>query len=324
MFNTTCKLLPGAQPSGQKMARGLIQWLAITLTGMKTYARILILLITLLPISAFAQQQGPYSPSSTENQPLASCSICTGAIWDSTENVSAIDGQFASVTLDPYLNCFQSACYRSRYLTCYNFGFNIPANAVIEGVSIDVAGIPSSNGSVRDCTIVLRRDNLNNLYGTNMASTTPWNTNQPDHSYGSSTELWGLTWTPADVNSPDFGTYIKLYNPTANQKSAYIDAVYITVTYSIGMNTFSATSSPQTVTAFHDAANQTLNITTNFPANTDCEILVTDVLGKTVLRQNISAGDATSVRIETAFLVPGIYTCTVTSGSKAYTIKFVK
>jgi hypothetical protein len=280
---------------------------------------IILLLLFVCPVMASAQQDGPLSPGATENQPLATCLICTGATWDSTDNIMAADGQFSSVTLDPYLTCFQTTCYRSRYLTAYNFGFNVPANAVIEGITVDVLGLPDQNGTVRDCTIALRRDNLNNLFGNNMALNTPWNVNQPLHSYGGADDLWGLAWTPADVNSPDFGTYIKLQNTSPASHTVDIDAVYITVNYSIGMETFSVTSSPQAVTMNYDATQSSLHLTTLSSATT--HIIVVDMTGRVCIAQDVAEN---SVNIDLSSLAPGVYTAVAEQGNEVVTKKFVK
>lgn len=283
-----------------------------------------IIAFTLMPFTVFAQQDGPNAPASTENQPLSSCTMCSGADWDSTENVVALDGQFASVTLQPYLNCFQSSCYFSRHLTCYNFGFNIPPTATIDGVSITVAGVPDANGAIHDRTIQLRRDNLNNLYGTNMAGNQPWNVNQPDHTYGSATELWGLTWAPADVNSSDFGCYIKLDNGSSNAHTVSVDAVFITVSYSIGLNTFSVTSSPQQVSIYNDATTQTLNVGVNLPSNSDVDITIVDLTGRACFTQRVNTTYGSAIAISTEFLTPGVYTCVVISGETRFSQKFVR
>lgn len=280
---------------------------------------VIVLFLLFCVVTLPAQQDGPYAPTATENQPLASCAICTGALWDSTENVSAADGQFSSVTLDPYLNCFQSTCYRSRYLTCYNFGFNIPANAVIEGVTIDVFGLPDANGAVRDCTIALRRDNLNNLWGNNMAGNSPWNVNSPQHTYGAQDDLWGLAWTPADVNSVDFGTYIKLQNTSNQFHSVNVDAVFITVTYSLNMEVQSVTSSPQAVTMNYDATQTALNVA--MLSSSPSHITVIDMTGRVCM---ITDAENNSVQIDLSSLAPGVYTCVVEQGGEVFTRKFLK
>lgn len=286
---------------------------------------IVLLLLLLCAVVLPAQQVGPNSPTSTENQPLESCLICTGAIWDSTQNISAVDGQYSSVTLDPYLNCFQTTCYRSRYLTAYNFGFAIPQNALIEGVTVDVLGVPDANGAVRDCTIALRRDNLNNLWGDNMAQGAPWNVNNPQHSYGAGDDLWGLTWTPADVNSADFGTYIKLQNTSNQFHTVNVDAVYITVTYSINMEVYSVTSSPQAVTMNYNAAQTALNV--SMLSSSPSHITVVDMTGRVCISQDANFGSAQSdntVVIDLSSLAPGVYTVVVEQGGEVFTRKFLK
>ncbi len=280
---------------------------------------VILLLLLLCTAVMNAQQEGPNLPGSTENQPLVSCTICTGAVWDSTDNISAVDGQFASVTLDPFLTCFQSTCYRSRYLTAYNFGFNIPQNAVIEGVTIDVIGVPDANGAVRDCTIALRRDNLNNLYGTNMAGNAPWNVNNPQHTYGAPDDLWGLTWTPADVNSPDFGTYIKLQNTSNNFHTVDVDAVFITVNYSLNMEVHSVTSSPQTVTMNYDALQTALNVT--LLSSAPSHITITDMMGRVCVQQDAQEN---TLQLNLTALAPGLYTVVVEQDGEAVSGKFVR
>lgn len=280
---------------------------------------IILLIFLLFPALFFAQQEGPNAPSATENQPLVTCLICTGAVWDSTDNIAAVDGQFSSVTLDPYLTCFQSACYRSRYLTAYNFGFNVPANAVIDGVTVDVVGVPDANGAVRDCTIALRRDNLNNLYGSNAAISTPWNENQPLHSYGASDDLWGLAWTPADVNSSDFGTYIKLQNTSNQFHTVDVDAVFITVTYSIGMETHSVTSSPQSVAMNYDATQSTLSVT--MLSSAQARITIIDMMGRICIQQDV---ENNSALIDLSMLAGGVYTAVIEQNGEVYPKKFLR
>jgi predicted transglutaminase-like cysteine proteinase len=284
---------------------------------MKRLTILILLLASALALPA--QQEGPYLPTATENQPLESCTICTGAVWVNTDSVTAVDGQCTKVTLDPYLNCFHTACYRSRYLTCYNYGFNIPQNAVIEGVAIDVIGVPDANGAVRDCTIALRRDNLNNLYGVNMAVNAPWNVNNPLHTYGASDELWGLTWTPDDVNSSDFGTYIKLQNTSASFHEVSIDAVLITVTYSINMEVHSVTSSPQSISMNYDAEQSAMNI--SLLSSAPAHISVVDLAGRICLVQDIAEYSA---RLDLVTLPTGMYMVVVEQNGTMRAQKFVK
>jgi hypothetical protein len=50
--------------------------------------------------------------------------------------------------------------------------------------------------------------------------------------YGGPEDLWGETWTPADLNSEDFGVALNaIYTDTAGNGRAYVDIVYVTVNY---------------------------------------------------------------------------------------------
>jgi hypothetical protein len=62
---------------------------------------------------------------------------------------------------------------------------------------------------------------------------TPWT--GPEYAnvdYGGPTDLWNETWTPADLNSADFGVALSaIYTDTAGNGRAYVDIVYVTVNY---------------------------------------------------------------------------------------------
>jgi hypothetical protein len=52
-------------------------------------------------------------------------------------------------------------------------------------------------------------------------------------SYGGAYDTWGVSWTPADVRSIDFGISIapKYTGPVAGNERAYIDSVRVVVFY---------------------------------------------------------------------------------------------
>ena len=54
--------------------------------------------------------------------------------------------------------------------------------------------------------------------------------------YGSTSDLWGTTWTAADINNSDFG--VALAANSTNARIAYVDYMQITVTYTV--NEFSS------------------------------------------------------------------------------------
>lgn len=62
--------------------------------------------------------------------------------------------------------------------------------------------------------------------GSNLASTAAWSTSDAVMSYGGPTELWGRTWTIADINAPDFGAAL---STLVQNGTAHVDHFQITV-----------------------------------------------------------------------------------------------
>lgn len=66
------------------------------------------------------------------------------------------------------------------------------------------------------------------ITGNNLAYTvSPWNTADTYTSYGSSSNLWGTTWTVADINASNFGAVL---SASVNNGTAQVDHMRITVT----------------------------------------------------------------------------------------------
>ena len=270
---------------------------------------------------------GPNTPGTTENQPLALCAPCSGAIWNNTSNVSSQDGIYSDVLLQNHLNCFQSSCFRSRYLTCYKFGFSILANAVVEGVRLNMIGSADIPAAVLDCTIVLGYDNLSPS-GTNMASPLSWPTSDSNRAYGGPGQSWGLTLTPADINSPLFSAFIKVYNISALTPTVSVDAVALTVYYTLpsALGVFSQTQSPQTLSVYTDYSSSALSVVFSSPPDgSKAAICLYNANGQKCFSSEfaVSPGTVSEQRISTANLQPGIYLCTVLTGSRVYSAKAV-
>src|SRR5581483_11714172 len=144
------------------------------------------------------------------------------------------------------------------YLDVKNLGFNIPSNATINGVYVDVSDYAVSrddDSSVCDNVIQLIEGGV--AQGANKAWTCWTYPDFPpdDTYYGSSSDLWGLSLTPADVNSSNFGVRVQgssvIY--TYNVKAG-VDFVTVTVYYTVppvttyDSGTVSVTVNSQTAT----------------------------------------------------------------------------
>jgi Tfp pilus assembly protein PilX len=80
--------------------------------------------------------------------------------------------------------------------------------------------------------------------GNNKASATAWTTSPVAVNYGSSADLWGTTWTAADLNAGNFGLRFAAKNVGAGTATASLDYVTITVNYDDDTNGIGASGSP--------------------------------------------------------------------------------
>lgn len=119
----------------------------------------------------------------------------------------------------------------SNYLKATNFGFNIPLDAIITGVTVNVERSGSLLNAITDNSIKLVKGGT--ISGNEKASANLWPTTDAIATYGSSTDLWGLTLTPVDINNPNFGVAISASATLAG--TASIDFISISVDY-LGSN----------------------------------------------------------------------------------------
>jgi hypothetical protein len=100
--------------------------------------------------------------------------------------------------------------YYSRYLYASNFGFHIPGNAVINGITLDIQRQPEGSSTAQDSIVRLVKEN--NPSGSNRANHAPWPLNPAFATYGSPGDLWGCAWTAHDINAASFGVYFSASN----------------------------------------------------------------------------------------------------------------
>jgi Tfp pilus assembly protein PilX len=103
-----------------------------------------------------------------------------------------------------------------------------------------------SNGALKDDTVQLLKAGA--PVGSNKASSSTWGTSSSTITYGSSSDLWGTTWTAADLNASDFGLRFTAKNVAAATATASLDWVTVTVTYNDDTNGIGTVSTP-----IHDA-----------------------------------------------------------------------
>ncbi|MEN9323885.1 MAG: hypothetical protein RL699_1665 [Bacteroidota bacterium] len=147
--------------------------------------------------------------------------------WGTPGNITAAGTPYATMSV--------AANATTNYLRATNYGFTIPANATIQGISVSI------NKSSSGTTSPFLRDNVVSLVKagtiqtTNKALTgTNWsNSGLAVVNYGGAADLWATTWTPADLNNANFGVVLAASNSNANARTATVDYIRVTVSYSI-------------------------------------------------------------------------------------------
>ncbi len=137
-----------------------------------------------------ATSSGPRSPGT------AALESNGGTTWNNPNNILTSNNGYASVSLNGE---------NSDNLLATNFGFSIPGNSTINGIVAEVERKSSSLVfPITDNSVNIIKSN-GSLGSVSKASGTSWLTGDVYASYGSSSDLWGETWTPADINNPNFG-----------------------------------------------------------------------------------------------------------------------
>lgn len=177
-----------------------------------------LLLLAALAISpAFAESQGPNSPGVIE----------TPAGFTSPDEAKVEDDVFAygNGTL-------------GNGLSAKSFGFSIPEGAIINGILAQVKRKSNySDGSRYSCDGFVKL-NLGEESSEDKADYTPWPLESTWASYGGPNDTWGRSWTPAQVNDPDFTfTFLVSVFSWPPVAYAYIDHMKVTVYYSMPVPT---------------------------------------------------------------------------------------
>ena len=85
------------------------------------------------------------------------------------------------------------------------------------------------NGTLSDHTVQLLKAGA--PVGNNKATATIWSTSSTTVNYGTTSDLWGTTWTAADLNASNFGLRFAADSAGGATATASLDWVSITVTY---------------------------------------------------------------------------------------------
>jgi hypothetical protein len=156
----------------------------------------------------------------------------TGSVaWSNPGNVTADDASVATAVLPGPHDL-------SHYLKATNFGFAIPVGATINGIEATVERSSDGAGIQVDSIVSLVKGGV--IGAVNRAVFTSIPGSSTAKTFGSPSDLWGVTLTPADVNAANFGFVYAGGEGTF--KTISVDRMNITVYYTLNNGIKLATS----------------------------------------------------------------------------------
>jgi len=176
-------------------------------------------LFVFFPELVLALTAGPNTASTASN---INCVSCTD--WTSPGAVTSSDNSYATVPL--------ATTYESSYIKATNFGFSIPGGATIDGILVEWE-VSVTDDLEPSYDIEAKIVKGGTIGSVDRSSGTAYTATDTFLIHGSVSDLWGETWTPADINSSTFGAALRsvTYSASSNVR---VDSVRITVTYTAG------------------------------------------------------------------------------------------
>jgi len=161
---------------------------------------------------------------------LTSAGAGSGSNWTTPGNITASDDSRAQYNLTAQERLISSA-----------HGFSLPAGSTILGIEVLIEGNGASATAVdRQIDVALTKDGTNE-FGVKTNNTLNEVTDTTI-TLGSSTDLWGTTWTQAEIESTNFGG--RLFDSDTTAANLRIDHVQIRV-YHTALGSITATRGHQ-------------------------------------------------------------------------------
>ncbi len=260
-------------------------------------------------VFASSSSQGPRSATSSGD-----CThvASTNLDWTSPGNAFSDNSSYAQVAgldgADPL---------SSDYLQCVNYGFSIPSGVTISGIVVTLERKSDSTGNGGSSDKAIRVVKGGTIGTTDRSTATAYTTSDVKEDHGSSSDLWGDTFSVSDVNASNFGAAIRVQKASSagGSHTVTVDAVQVTVHY-----TFNPTFEQSSYRWFNnsDAAGRTFVKTLGgSAADSGASVVETSDGGYTVAGSTSSYGSGGSDLWLAKFSEAGIEEWTKTLGGSS-------
>lgn len=199
-----------------RVTKGFVKFFQIPLVA----ADARILGVTPMSTSASGTNAGPVSKLPTVAKESAYAGA--GFKWVNPNNIFSKNNVYTEAF------GFEAA---SEYLDSSGYAFAVPATATVKGIEAFIERKVQVAGQSRDDVVRLRKAGV--LVGSNLKSATLWPTSDAVATYGGPTNLWGTTWTPAEINAATFGLTLAVDYVGGEAGNAYVDAMELKVYYEV-------------------------------------------------------------------------------------------
>lgn len=110
-------------------------------------------------------------------------------------------------------------------------GFTVPDGSTINGIVVEIEAASQTAPGTTFTTVSLSKDGAT-LVGNNNAASAAMTATDAYYTFGSPTDLWGTTWTPAEVTATTFGCGMTC-SRSGTTANARVDHMRLTVYYTL-------------------------------------------------------------------------------------------
>src|SRR6185503_10574817 len=184
---------------------------------------ILLFCVSIFTISGLTAQQskGPKSGGGFSNETLSG----SNRSWAAVENVEGSDDQYSD-----FSNLNNSSNSYTDYLHVNKFQLDVPADAIITGIQINIERSDPNHNTADYSIRILKYDMVT---GDEKSIGDAYDVTDTYQTFGNAGDLWGEVWTPDMINDNGFGIAIAAQRIDGNngQTDGRIDDINVIIYY---------------------------------------------------------------------------------------------